>query len=135
MNTIDNSFIIDFIQQCAAENKTSTQDICVEALKQIDIIDEQIKKRAKLHSVLKHFKYKKNKQIKDVVINSNYDPGNRNFIIELFKDNNTLLYSNFITAISNLDSKLKRNIIFTYKQLVENGHLKVSGDIIENIKS
>lgn len=135
MNTTDNSFIISFIQQCASENKTSTQDICVEALKQIEAIDEQIKRRVKLSLLLKHFKYKKNQQTKNIVINTNYDPDYYNVIMDFFKENDKLSYSKFVEVLSNLDNKSKRNVIFTYKQLVESGHLKISGDTIENIKN
>jgi hypothetical protein len=121
---IDIDFINNFVKECEGLNKIAINDICEEAVKRINLIDEQIKLRIKLNDVISHFGYKKKNSIAEKEIINSYSNINKDYA------NKTLLKINdgellvqdlmaFINTVSDGNDNNKKDFIFTVKRLFE----------------
>lgn len=118
--SIDTEFVATFIQECLKQNKTTPAEICDEAIRQISVIDEQLKMRTKLTDVLSHFSYKKkiSEAKKELVSFDKIDKTICNDIFSLIKDEPVAM-DNVLATFAKFNDKYKQDIIFTFKQLLE----------------
>lgn len=127
--SIDTEFVATFIQDCAQNSKNLPEEICKEALDKIEEIDKQLKLRFKLVDVLSFFNYKKksasleieddyiiNKTIADLLLSFVPFECTSNSIIQKVSDGQDLNY--------------KKNVIFTFKQLLKNKIISKYNDIV-----
>jgi hypothetical protein len=118
--SIDTEFVVSFMQNCIKDNKTTPTEICEEAIRQISMIDEQLKLRTKLTDVLSHFNYKKkiSEAKKDVLSLDKINKSICNDIFSLVKDE-PISMDYILATFSKFNEKYKQDIIFTFKQLLE----------------
>lgn len=118
--SIDTEFVATFMQNCINQNKTTPTEICEEAVRQISIIDEQLKMRTKLTDVLSHFNYKKkiSEAKKEILSFDKIDKKVCNDIFSLLNDEPIPLEA-MMATFAKFNDKYKQEIIFTFKQLLE----------------
>lgn len=115
--SVDTEFVASFVQECAAKNKLSPEEICEEAIARIEEIDKQLKLRLKLADVLSFFKYKK-KLIteKEIISFNDLNRDLSNSIISKIEEckNNEVDIISFLKTDDN-----HKDFICTYKQLLQ----------------
>lgn len=118
--TVDNEFVAAFIQECTAQDKSSPEEICAEALRRIEEIDSQFKLRLKLTDVLSFFSYKKKARLLEPlpVVFTNINAALASEIIAIVSGDGCVDASDLIRNVSNSDSS-RKEFIFTLKQLLE----------------
>jgi hypothetical protein len=117
---IDTEFVSIFVQECLTLNKTTPAEICEEALERISEIENQLRLRNKLTDVLSHFNYKKKiPETKDAAID--LSKINKNISNDIFSIilNNKFTTSSLITVFNKFNDDYKKDVIFTFKQLLE----------------
>lgn len=131
---VDNEFLSDFISQCSINDKSSIEDIIIEAQNDIFNIENKIKevellkvRRSKLLDVIIIFKEKTliPKQDKDKL--QYFNIKNQHickFITDTLKDNNLMISSINSTSYS------KEDILFCIKQLLEHKIIFKTGDCL-----
>jgi|ERR1700722_2382923 len=128
--SIDTEFVGTFIQDCIKQEKTTPPEICDEAIRQISVIDEQLKMRTKLTDVLSHFNYKKkiSEAKKELLSFDRIDKSICNDIFSLVNDEPVAM-ENIMATFAKFNDKYRQDIIFTFKQLLE---VKVLNRTTEN---
>jgi len=117
---IDTEFVAAFVQDCLKLNKTTPSEICEEALQRINEIENQIRLRNKLTDVLSHFNFKKKvSEIKNAPIDlSQIDKNISNDIFSIIQ-NNEFTSSSVMSVFNKFNDDYKKDVIFTFKQLLE----------------
>jgi hypothetical protein len=116
--SIDIDFVTNFIQECAATNKLSPQDVCDEALRKIEDIDKQLKLRIKLVDVLSFFNYKK--KTTNIEKEISFANINKESAIKIFSYiANNIKIEELMKLYNVYQDNYKKELIFTTKQLLE----------------
>jgi len=119
--SIDTEFVAEFIQECAAFQKVSPEEICNEALQRIDGIDKQLKLRLKLVDVLSFFNHKKKAapvKLEPVSFHNINKPASAE-ILGIIANSGCINSIDIFSRFAKYHEDYRKELIFTLKQMLE----------------
>jgi len=118
---IDTEFVINFIQDCANNGKTTPEEICEESLYRISEIDKQFRLKLKYMGVLDFFKHKKRTKTEqeEIVFSEINRKVSMSILDYIYEENGFIHTDKLLNKFVGLDLDCVQEFIYTTKQMLE----------------